>query len=251
MNGPSGPTGPTGPVAPGPGRPGPTNSLRDVAGVRVGLTVAHAAPTPLTRAATGAIRGLGATELVPAWSNDIPRAGARRPAPRSAPDAQVVFFAACIGSIFASEDGPSGGSAATYGLLRLAALTGEARYEQAAAGAIALLHAIAPQHPTAFGHLLQAIDFHLASVKEVALAGPDTGALERAVRAEFRPHLVLAGGGGEDHGPGRRRAGDRGQPRDVAVHEGRPIKQWAHHQPSRFMAPPTTTHVSPAGVTRT
>ena len=92
---------------------------------------------------------------------------------------------------------PSGGSAATYGLLRLAALTGEARYEQAAAGTIALLHAIAPQHPTAFGHLLQAIDFHLAPVKEVALAGPDTGALERAVRAEFRPHLVLAGGGGD------------------------------------------------------
>lgn len=92
---------------------------------------------------------------------------------------------------------PSGGSAATYGLLRLAALTGEARYEQAAAGAIALLHAIAPQHPTAFGHLLQAIDFQLAPVKEVALAGPDTGALERAVRAEFRPHIVLAGGGGD------------------------------------------------------
>ena len=92
---------------------------------------------------------------------------------------------------------PSGGSAATFGLLRLAALTGEARYEQAAAGTIALLHAIAPQHPTAFGHLLQAIDFHLAPVKEVALAGPDTGALERAVRAEFRPHVVLAGGGGD------------------------------------------------------
>ena len=92
---------------------------------------------------------------------------------------------------------PSGGSAATYGLLRLAALTGEARYEQAAAGTIALLHAIAPQHPTAFGHLLQAIDFQLAAVKEVALAGPDTGALERVVRAEFRPHLVLAGGDGD------------------------------------------------------
>ena len=69
---------------------------------------------------------------------------------------------------------PSGGSAAAFGLLRLAALTGEARYEEAAVGAIALLHAIAPQHPTAFGHLLQAIDFHLAPVKEVALAGDDT-----------------------------------------------------------------------------
>ena len=92
---------------------------------------------------------------------------------------------------------PSGGSSATFGLLRLAALTGEARYAKAAESTIALLHAIAPQHPTAFGHLLQAIDFHLASVKEVALAGPDTAALERAVRAEFRPHVVLAGGDGD------------------------------------------------------
>ena len=92
---------------------------------------------------------------------------------------------------------PSGGSSAAFGLLRLAALTGEARYAQAAESTIALLHAIAPQHPTAFGHLLQAIDFSLAPVKEVALAGPDTGELERIVRAEFRPHLVLAGGGGD------------------------------------------------------
>ena len=92
---------------------------------------------------------------------------------------------------------PSGGSAATFGLLRLAALTGEGRYSDAAESAIALLHAIAPQHPTAFGHLLQAIDFSLASVKEVALAGPDTQALEQVVRGGFRPHLVLAGGDGD------------------------------------------------------
>ncbi|HET8950813.1 MAG TPA: thioredoxin domain-containing protein [Solirubrobacteraceae bacterium] len=92
---------------------------------------------------------------------------------------------------------PSGASSATYGLLRLAALTGEDRYARAAESTIALLHEIAPQHPTAFGHLLQAIDFRLAPVKEVALAGPDTAELERVVRGEFRPHLVLAGGGGD------------------------------------------------------
>jgi len=92
---------------------------------------------------------------------------------------------------------PSGASSATFGLLRLAALTGEARYEQAAAGSIALLHEIAPKHPTAFGHLLQAIDFHLAPVKEVALSGPDTAALAGVVRETFRPHLVLAGGEGD------------------------------------------------------
>jgi uncharacterized protein YyaL (SSP411 family) len=31
-------------------------------------------------------------------------------------------------------------------------------------------------------------------VKEVALVGDDVRALERTVRARFRPHLVLAGG---------------------------------------------------------
>ncbi|MGC4746816.1 FAD-binding and (Fe-S)-binding domain-containing protein [Micromonospora sp. DT201] len=93
-----------------------------VAGVRVGLNAAHAVPTPLTRAATQVIRGLGATELVPLWSDDIPRAGAPRPGPRSEPDAQAVFFAACIGSLFAPEGGTSGGSAAAF--LRLCELAG-------------------------------------------------------------------------------------------------------------------------------
>jgi uncharacterized protein YyaL (SSP411 family) len=59
---------------------------------------------------------------------------------------------------------------------------------------IRLLHTLAPQHPTAFGHLLQAIDFHLADVREVALVGPDREPLERVVREAFRPHVVLAGG---------------------------------------------------------
>jgi uncharacterized protein YyaL (SSP411 family) len=89
---------------------------------------------------------------------------------------------------------PSGSSAAAFGLLRLSRLTGEARYEEAALGVIRLLHTIAPQHPSAFGHLLQAIDFQLADVREVALVGPDREPLERVVREAFRPHVVLAGG---------------------------------------------------------
>jgi uncharacterized protein YyaL (SSP411 family) len=93
---------------------------------------------------------------------------------------------------------PSGSSAATFGLLRLAALTGEHRYEEAAVGAIRLVHPIAPQHPAAFGHLLQAIDFHLSPVREVALVGEDIEPLERVVRSRFRPHVVLAGGPADD-----------------------------------------------------
>ena len=89
---------------------------------------------------------------------------------------------------------PAGNSSAAYGLLRLAALTGEHEYEERAVGVLRLLHGIAPQQPQGFAHLLQALDFHLAQVKEVALAGDDTRALERVIRGRFRPHIVLAGG---------------------------------------------------------
>ena len=89
---------------------------------------------------------------------------------------------------------PAGNSSAAFGLLRLAALTGERDYEQRAVGVFRLLHEVAARHPQAFAHLLQAMDFHFASVKEVAIVGPGAEALARVVRARFRPHLVLAGG---------------------------------------------------------
>ena len=90
---------------------------------------------------------------------------------------------------------PSGASSAAFGLLRLAALTGEAPYEQHAVSHLRLLHELAPRHPTAFGHLLQALDFHLGRVREVALAGDHDGvaALAEVVRERLRPHVVLAG----------------------------------------------------------
>jgi uncharacterized protein YyaL (SSP411 family) len=89
---------------------------------------------------------------------------------------------------------PSGASSAAFGLLRLAALTGEPAYERAAVSQLRLVHELAPRHPLAFGHLLAAIDFYASPTREVALVGPDRGALERVVRGAFRPHVVLAGG---------------------------------------------------------
>jgi uncharacterized protein YyaL (SSP411 family) len=88
---------------------------------------------------------------------------------------------------------PSGASSAALGLLRLAALTGEQEYERQAVGALRLGHEVAVRHPQAFGHLLQAIDFHTAAVREVALVGEDLRPLERVVRSAHRPHVVLAG----------------------------------------------------------
>jgi uncharacterized protein YyaL (SSP411 family) len=88
---------------------------------------------------------------------------------------------------------PSGSSSLALGLLRLGTLTGEAAYTQRAVGVLRLAHELAPRHPQAFGHLLQAIDFYVSPVREVALVGEDLRALERAVRSAFRPHVVLAG----------------------------------------------------------
>ena len=97
---------------------------------------------------------------------------------------------------------PSGNSSAAYGLLRLAALTGAGGYEERATGTMRLFAPAAARHPDAFGHLLQAIDFHLSPVREVALVAPGNGAagsahlaeLAQVVRSAHRPHVVLAGG---------------------------------------------------------
>jgi hypothetical protein len=93
---------------------------------------------------------------------------------------------------------PSGQSSAAFGLLRLAALTADAGYEEHGTSVLRLFGDLLRRSPLAFGHLLQALDFHLAPTREVALVGADTAALERAVRAEFRPHVVLAAGDGND-----------------------------------------------------
>jgi uncharacterized protein YyaL (SSP411 family) len=89
---------------------------------------------------------------------------------------------------------PSGNSSAAMGLLRLAALTGERRYAEAAEGVFALFGKPAVEHPDAFAHLLRALDFHLSPTREVALVGADLGELAAVVREKPRPHLVLAGG---------------------------------------------------------
>jgi uncharacterized protein YyaL (SSP411 family) len=67
---------------------------------------------------------------------------------------------------------PAGSSSAAMGLLRLAQLTGDSTYERHALGAIALVAEIAPRHPTAFGHMLQAMHWRLAPARPIACAVP-------------------------------------------------------------------------------
>jgi len=93
---------------------------------------------------------------------------------------------------------PSGNSSAAYGLLRLAALTGEVEYERRAQGVFRLLVRAAHRHPQALAHLLEATNFQLSPTREVALVAPagadGVGELARVPREHFLPTVVLAGG---------------------------------------------------------
>jgi uncharacterized protein len=68
---------------------------------------------------------------------------------------------------------PAGGSSAAMGLLRLSQLTGEESYERHAVSVLRLLQEIAPRHPSAFGHLLQAMHWYLSPARPIACAVPE------------------------------------------------------------------------------
>ncbi|CAN5688341.1 thioredoxin domain-containing protein [soil metagenome] len=88
---------------------------------------------------------------------------------------------------------PSANGAAALSLARLGALTGEDRYGEAAEAIGRLLALPAANHPTAFTHLLGAVDVLAGPVTEVAVVGerPD---LVAAVQRRYRPRTVLAWG---------------------------------------------------------
>jgi uncharacterized protein YyaL (SSP411 family) len=91
---------------------------------------------------------------------------------------------------------PSGGAMATLVLLRLAALTGEGRYREAAEGALEPMGAIAAQHPTGFSQWLMALQLTASPLIEVAVVGDpaasDTRALVATAQQAYRPGQVMA-----------------------------------------------------------
>ena len=92
---------------------------------------------------------------------------------------------------------PSGTSVAITTLQRLAVLSGEARYDALAARALEGVAGLVAQVPTAFGHLLGAVDFYLATPQEVAVVYPSGQAeaarpLLRVLAERYLPNTVRA-----------------------------------------------------------
>jgi uncharacterized protein YyaL (SSP411 family) len=88
---------------------------------------------------------------------------------------------------------PSANSMAAVALLRLAALTGDAALAEPARRMIALVGSAPGRHPTAFAHLLAAIDLEVGPVVEVVVVG-DRADLVAAAHRPFLPRAVLAWG---------------------------------------------------------
>ncbi len=86
---------------------------------------------------------------------------------------------------------PSGGAMTATVLLRLAALTGEARHRLAAERAIAPVAPITLRYPTAFAQWLQAAQLAVRPIDEIAIVGdldaPDTRALLEVARGVASP----------------------------------------------------------------
>jgi uncharacterized protein YyaL (SSP411 family) len=91
---------------------------------------------------------------------------------------------------------PSGNGLMVKQLLRLAAYTGDARYEEAARRTLTLLTGALRQAPQAFTESLSALDMLTAGLTEIAIVGDPadagTKALLEEVNRQWRPNAVLA-----------------------------------------------------------
>jgi len=86
----------------------------------IGLDVAAALPSPIATGATRLARRVAGADSVPLWTDDLPRGGRARSRGGSSGSAQVVFFTACVGSMFGPAPSGRGSGPAFLELCRRA-----------------------------------------------------------------------------------------------------------------------------------
>jgi uncharacterized protein YyaL (SSP411 family) len=93
---------------------------------------------------------------------------------------------------------PSGNSMLAYVLLRLARIYGDDDLERRAVGVFRLVRDALARAPSAFGHMLTALDLHFSPPREIAILGPPDADVARAALAGFDPNAVVAFGPADD-----------------------------------------------------
>ena len=83
-------------------------------------------------------------------------------------------------------------------LLRLARIYGDEELARRAVGVFRLVHPALARAPSAFGHMLCALDLHFAPPRELAIVGPPDSDVARAALAPYDPNAVVAFGPAED-----------------------------------------------------
>jgi uncharacterized protein YyaL (SSP411 family) len=131
---------------------------------------------------------------------------------RALTDVAIKHFAAQDGGFFDTADDhealiarprnmqdnavPSGNAMMAKNLVRLAAYTADATYDEAARRTLALLTEAMRQYPQAFGESLSAVDMLVSGLAEIALIGaPDNAATKSlldVVRKPYRPNIITA-----------------------------------------------------------
>jgi uncharacterized protein YyaL (SSP411 family) len=91
---------------------------------------------------------------------------------------------------------PSGNSIAVDALLKLKHIFNDDQYERIAVKVLHMLSKALEKFPGGFGHMLGALDFHLAQVKEIAVIGSleslDTKELLDVIYQTYLPNKVVA-----------------------------------------------------------
>jgi uncharacterized protein len=93
---------------------------------------------------------------------------------------------------------PSGNSMLAFDLLRLARLWGDDELERRAVGVFRFAATQMPNAPSAFGHMLCALDLHFAPPRELAVIGAPHSEVARRELKPFDPNAVIAFGPSED-----------------------------------------------------
>jgi hypothetical protein len=93
---------------------------------------------------------------------------------------------------------PSGNSMLAFVLLKLARLYGDDELERRAVGVFRLILPMLTRAPSAFGHVLCALDLHFSPPRELAIVGPPEAPIARVALAGFDPNAVVAFGPADD-----------------------------------------------------